>query len=177
MTKHLTTTLILLAGAACLQAQNNPLSAELKRFYDGTKNNITRSAEKMSDEDYSFKPIDTVRPYGGEVGHAAEWQMITCAMAKGEQPTNPAAGKTSKTDLLAALKTAFDYCDAVYDSLTDAAAMQTVKGLGGRDMTRLSVLWFNVSHNNETYGTMVPYLRLKGLVPPSSEPRGQGKKQ
>jgi len=177
MMKHFAMTLMVLAGAAGLQAQNNPLSTELKRFYDGSKNNITRSAEKMSDADYAFKPIDTVRPFGGEVGHAAEWQMITCAMAKGEKPTNPAEGKTSKTDLLAALKTAFDYCDAVYNSLTDASAMENVKGLGGRDMTRLSVLWFNVSHNNETYGTMVPYLRLKGIVPPSSEPRPQGKKQ
>ena len=64
--KHILATLILLAGAAGLQAQNNPLSAELKRFYEGTKNNITRSAEKMPDADYSFKPIDTVRPFGGE---------------------------------------------------------------------------------------------------------------
>ena len=176
MMKHFATTLMVLAGAACLQAQNNPLSTELKRFYDGSKANITRSAEKMSEADYSFKPADAVRNFGGEVGHAAEWQMITCSLAKGEKATNPAEGKTSKADLLAALKSAFDYCDPVYNSLTDAAALETVKGMGGRDMTRLSVLWFNVAHNNETYGTMVPYMRIKGVVPPSSDPRPAAKK-
>ena len=135
-----------------------------------------RAAEKMPEENYNFKPADTVRSFGGEVAHAAEWQMNTCGWAKGEPTTNPAAGKTSKADLVAALKSAFAYCDSVYDSLTDGNATQMVKAMGGREMTRLSVLWFNVSHNNETYGTMVPYMRIKGIVPPSSEPRPQEKK-
>ena len=60
---------------------------------------------------------------------------------------------------------------------TDADGLKMVKAMGGRDMTKFSVLWFNVMHNNETYGTMVPYLRMKGLVPPSSEPRPAEKKQ
>jgi len=29
----------------------------------------------------------------------------------------------------------------------------------------------NISHNNEHYGNMVTYMRMKGLVPPSSEAR------
>ena len=167
---------ILLASASGLWGQENPLSAEVKRMYQGTKNNLTRAAEKVPEADYGFKPVPTVRTFGEEVGHAAEWQMRSCAAAKGEQPTNPAAGKSSKADLLAALKAGFDYCDAVYDSLTDASATQQVKFLN-RDQSRLATLYFNVSHNNETYGTMVPYMRLKGIVPPSSEPRGEGKKQ
>jgi len=175
--KHLTLSLVVvLAGACSLSAQENPLSAEVKRAYQGTKNNLLRSAEKVPDADYAFQPVSTVRTFGGEVAHIAEWQFIVCAAAKGEQPVNPAAGKTSKADLVAALKAGFDYCDAVYDSLTDATAVQPVKFLG-RDQSRLATLYFNVSHNNETYGTMVPYMRLKGIVPPSSEPRGAGKKQ
>jgi hypothetical protein len=79
---------------------------------------------------------------------------------------NPAAGKTSKADLLAALKASSDYCDVVYDSLTDAALAQPVK-MFGRDISKQGALYFNVSHNNETYGTMVVYMRLKGIVPPS----------
>ncbi|MEQ1947151.1 MAG: DinB family protein [Bryobacteraceae bacterium] len=177
MKKQFVLLMMVVAGAAGLQAQNNPLSAELKRFYDGNKTNIMRSAEKMPEAEYSFKPVDTVRPFSGEVGHAAEWAMNTCAWAKGETPVNPAAGKTSKADLIAALKQAFDYCDPLYNSLTDADATKMVKAMGGRDMTKFSVLWFNVMHNNETYGTMVPYLRIKGIVPPSSEPRPAEKKQ
>jgi hypothetical protein len=37
--------------------------------------------------------------------------------------------------------------------------------------SRLGVLAFNNSHVNEHYGNLVTYMRLKGIVPPSSEPR------
>lgn len=161
---------MLMAGATGLWSQQNPLSAEVKRMYEGTKNNLTRSAEKVPEDIYSFKPAPTVRTFGEEIGHAAEWNMISCASAKGEPATNPAAGKTSKADLMAALKSAFDYCDAVYNSLTDASATQ-MSDFRGRQQSRLATLYFNVSHNNETYGTMVPYMRIKGIIPPSSEPR------
>jgi DinB family protein len=161
---------MLMAGATGLWSQQNPLSAEVKRMYEGTKNNLTRAAEKVPEDVYSFKPVPTVRTFGEEVGHAAEWNMISCASAKGEPATNPAAGKTSKADLMAALKSAFDYCDAVYNSLNDASATQ-MADFRGRQQSRLATLYFNVSHNNETYGTMVPYMRIKGIIPPSSEPR------
>jgi len=174
--KNFAITLAVLAGACAAQAQNNPLTAELKRFYDGSKNNLMRSAEQMPEADYGFKPAPTVRSFGEEVAHAAEYQMLICSGAKGEQQPNPAAGKTSKADLIAALKASSDYCDAVYDSLTDAQFSQPAK-MFGRDISKLGALYFNVSHNNETYGTMVPYLRMKGIVPPSSQPRGAGKKQ
>ena len=166
---------IALAGAAGLFAQNNPLSAEVKQLYMGSRNNIMRAAEKVPESEYGFKPAATVRNFGEEIGHAAQFQMIICAAAKGDQPTNPAEGKTSKADLIAALKASTDYCDGAYDALTDAAAAQTVK-MFGRDWTKLGVLYFNVIHNNETYGTMVPYMRIKDIVPPTSEPRGAAKK-
>lgn len=164
-----------LTGAAGLFAQSNPLSAELKQQYMNSRNVIMRAAEKVPESEYGFKPAPTVRNFGEEIGHAAQVQMVICAAAKGEQPTNPAEGKTSKADLIAALKASSDYCDTAYDALTDAAAAQPVK-MFGRDWTRLGVLYFNVVHNNETYGTMVPYMRIKNIVPPTSEPRGDAKK-
>ena len=80
MTKTKCMLLILgLAGSATLHAQSSPLSMELKRFYEGSKNNILRAAEKMPEENYNFRPADTVRSFGGEVAHAAEWQVFCCA--------------------------------------------------------------------------------------------------
>ena len=163
-------------GGLLAQGQSNPLSSELKRTYGGTRDSLVRAAEKVPEADYGFRPATTVRTFGEEVGHAAQFQMIICAAAKGETPANPAEGKTSKADLMAALKASSDYCDAVYDSLTDADAATQVK-MFGRDWTKLGVLYFNAVHNNETYGTMVPYMRMKDIVPPSSEPRGAGKKK
>jgi uncharacterized damage-inducible protein DinB len=167
---------MVLAGTGAMQAQNNPLSAELKRFYEGSKSNLMRSAEQVPEANYGFKPVPAVRSFGEEVAHAAEFQVRICSAAKGEEQPNPAAGKTSKADLVAALKASSDYCDAVYDSLTDAALSQPVK-MFGRDISKQGALYFNVSHNNETYGTMVVYMRMKGMVPPSSQPRAGGKKQ
>jgi DinB superfamily len=104
------------------------------------------------------------------IAHIADVQTMLCGAAKGEMKRGTAAGKTSKADLSAALKASFDYCDPVYDSMTDAAGAQTVKVMG-QNKTKLGVLFFNVTHDNEMYGQMVAYMRIKGIVPPSSEGR------
>jgi uncharacterized damage-inducible protein DinB len=162
-----------LAGAAMF-AQNkggdNPFSADAKQSYSGIKNTLLKAADKMSEENYSFKTTAQVRTYGEMVGHVADIQMMLCGLTKGEQQKPVAAGKTSKADLSAALKQSFDYCDGVYNSMTDADGATKVN-MFGRQVTKLGVLNFNIAHDNEMYGTMVAYLRIKGIVPPSSEGR------
>jgi hypothetical protein len=157
------------SGAVALYAQN-PFSTDLKNGYNGTKNTILKAADKMAEADYSFKASPAERTYGEIVGHIADIQMALCGIAKGEQKKGDVGTKTSKADLTAALKASFDYCDGVYASMTDADGATMVK-MFGRDMTKLGVLNFNVVHDNEMYGQMVVYLRIKGLVPPSSERR------
>src|SRR6516162_5239350 len=121
--------------------QENPLSTWNKVAYARLKDILMKSAEKMSEENYSFRPVDTVRSYGQIVGHVADAQYLFCSIAMGE--TNPAPNnehtKTSKADLIAALSTAFAYCDKAYDGMTDATAVQTIK-LFGNDAPRLSAL-------------------------------------
>ena len=164
-----------LTGAAGLYAQSNPFSTEVKANYNSIKNNLLKAADKVSEADYDFKATPDVRTYGQLVGHVADAQLGICGAAKGEQKKGEAGQKTSKADLVAALKESFDYCDSAYEALTDAEGAQTVK-MFGRDRTKLGVLDFNVIHDNEMYGTMAVYMRLKGIVPPSSErPMGQGK--
>lgn len=164
-----------LAGAAGLYAQSNPFSTEVKANYNSIKNNVMKAADKMPESDYAFKATPDVRTFGQLIGHVADAQMGICGAAKGEPKKGDAADKTSKDDLVAALKASFDFCDTAYDALNDADGAQTVK-MFGRDRTKLGVLDFNVIHDNEMYGTMAVYLRLKGIVPPSSErPMGQGK--
>ena len=160
----------MMAFAANLNAQSNPISADTKRDYTSIKNILLKSAEKMPEENYSFRTTPQVRTYGEMIAHIADVQMALCAMAQGEQKKGDAAGKTSKAELSAALKASFDYCDPVYDSMTDAAGAQMVK-MFGHDRTKLGVLNFNVAHDNEMYGQMVAYMRVKGIVPPSSEGR------
>jgi uncharacterized damage-inducible protein DinB len=160
-----------LLGAAALNAQN-PLSADLKNSYNGIKNTITKAADEMSEADYSFKASPPERTYGAIVGHIADVQLALCGNANGEQKMGDAEKtKTTKADLAAALKASFDYCDGVYGSLTDADAATKVTMFGPNKATKLAVLNFNIAHDNEMYGQMVVYLRIKGLVPPSSQRR------
>jgi uncharacterized damage-inducible protein DinB len=169
--KTLLLCLLATAAVAIAQENPNPLSAFNKRAYGQVKVWLLGSAEKMPEENYNFKPTDAVRSFGQVVGHVADAQYLFCSAALAEK--NPAPKieqtKTSKADLVAALKDAFAYCDKAYDGLTDASAVQLVKFFGG-DTPKLSVLTVNLAHSAEHYGNIVTYMRLKNIVPPSSEP-------
>lgn len=148
----------------------NPLTSWNKLAYARVKDILMRSAQKMPEENYGFKPVDTVRSYGQIVGHLADAQYLFCSIALGEK--NPGLdiehSKTTKADLIASLTTAFAYCDKAYDTMTDATGAQMIK-LFGNDAPRFSALEVNNMHNLEHYGNLATYMRIKGMVPPSSE--------
>jgi uncharacterized damage-inducible protein DinB len=142
------------------------------------RSNLVKAAEKMPEEKYNFKPVDSVRSFGQLVGHVADAQYLFCAPILGEAAPRPGVekNKTAKADLVAALGEAFAYCDKAHASLTDAHAADAVKFFG-RESTKLGVLNFNNMHNYEHYGNMVTYLRMNNLVPPSSESAPAPKKK
>jgi hypothetical protein len=160
---------ILAASLACgaLQAQTNPLITEMKASYNAIKNNLIKAAEKMPEENYAFKPVDSIRTFGALIGHIAG-QYRTCGAVKGEQKTID-TNKTAKADLVAALKASFDACDAAWDALNDTTAFETVAGRGGQRSKLGMLIGSTIVHNNEEYGYLAVYLRLKNVVPPSSE--------
>jgi hypothetical protein len=165
-------TLIATFTAASALFAQNPFSTETKNAYNGIKNTLTRAADEMPEADYSYSTVPgKTRTYGEIISHIADIQMVLCGLVKGEQK-QPTFEKTKKTkaEATGALKESFDYCDSVYNSMTDADGAAMVK-MFGRDLTKLGVLNFNISHDNEMYGTAVAYLRMKDLVPPSSQPR------
>lgn len=150
-----------------LQAQNaNPMSAELKAAYNSVKNNLLKSAEKMPDENYSFKPTPEIRSFAEVLDHAASAQMHACSAVLGEKA--PSGEATTKADVLAALNAAFAECDKAYDALTDANAAEMIKTPRG-ERSRLGALAGNIAHDNEQYGILSVYMRLKGVLPPSSD--------
>jgi uncharacterized damage-inducible protein DinB len=163
------------ASAILLSAQTpsaNPLTSDTRFFYDGVKNYLLRSAEKMPEEHYSFRPTPDVRSFVQLLGHIADAQYLFCSAVRGEkrEPAGIEKGAGAKPAMVESLKAAFGYCDAAFDSMTDAKAPEVIK-VFGRERTRLGVLQFNNNHNFEHYGNIITYLRMKGLVPPSSEPR------
>jgi uncharacterized damage-inducible protein DinB len=153
----------------------NPLSAELVESYTIIKTNLLKMARKMPEDAYGFKPTPEIETFAQRVSHIARANLRTYAGSKGEIRSLDTASKTTKADLVAALQESFAYCDSVFQSLTDSSAHEMVSGRIGsppapEPRTRLSTLWNVVRHSNELYGYMAVYLRLKGVVPPSSSP-------
>jgi uncharacterized damage-inducible protein DinB len=142
----------------------------IRAQYNAVKNNLLKAADKMPEDGYDFKPTPEERSFGGWVAHVADAQTAGCSRANGSPTGANAASKTSKADLVAALKDSFQICDAAYAALTDSNASEPVQSYRG-PTPRLAALAGNVEHDNECYGSMAVYLRLKGVVPPSSEPR------
>ena len=159
------------AQAAPTTPPAQPLSATLKSMWDGLKLNLVQSAEKMPEAEYGFQPTKDVRTFGQMIAHVANSSFSYCARGKGEDNPNKEdfeKTKTTKADLVKALNDAVAYCDGVYGVMTDAAAMELVKA-GQNLVPKARYLIANISHDNEHYGNLVTYMRLKGLVPPSTE--------
>lgn len=171
----------LLAPVAVALAQGNPpptaaappkdpLATHARMMYGGVKVVLLRSAERMPEENYGFKPTESVRTFGQILGHVADSHYMFCSGALGEK--RPAVKveqtKTSKADLIAALKDALAYCDKAYEGLTDASAAQMVGH--GSGTPKLGLLTVASLHSIEHYGNLIVYLRMKNIVPPSSDP-------
>ena len=170
MIRHALIAALMVGFAAPAFAQGKALADALTRMHAGVSRNAVEAAEKMPDADFAFQPSKEVRTFGGFIGHIANSEFNYCARAKGEANPNKedfekVAGKAA---LVAGIKAAAAYCDGVYKTMTDAALSEMV-AMGQSQQPRGQILVQNISHTNEHYGNLVTYMRLKGLVPPSTE--------
>lgn len=158
------------SGGAPASSPADPMIQSSKVFYLNAKRDILRSADKVPEAKYAFRPTDSVRTYGQILAHVADGQYEFCGAAAGKHDQK-GVEQTAKTkaDIVAALKTAFAYCDAIYAGMSDAQAGEMIPAFGGIKITRLSMLDFNVAHTMEHYGNLITYMRIQGIVPPSSE--------
>lgn len=185
-TRSSTTSLIAILGlaAAPLAAQSASAPAKaaspspnlgveaLRGQWNQVTRNITLAAEELSEADYAYRPTPEVRTFGQQVGHVAGSQYMICAAALGETPRAEdeiEKSRTTKAGLVEALKASTEYCNRAY-AQSDAALAAEAQ-LFGQKQTRMSVLALNAVHNGEHYGNIVTYMRMKGMVPPSSRPR------
>lgn len=162
-----------LASAGPLCGQENPLSADARSDYKIVRDFVIRAAEKVPEGGYAFKPTPEVRNFGQLIGHIVDDQYRYCSAAKGEnKSTEFEKAPPPKAELVAALKSAFSYCDTAYERLADSSAADKVMFLG-RSVPKLSVFTRHAGHAWEHYGNAVVYMRLQGIVPPSSEKAGK----
>lgn len=162
--------LLVLAAPAAAQQAADPHAASIKATFDLVRTWLTKAAAQMPEEHYAFKPTAEVRSFGAVLGHVADANFMICGAASGSKP--PMSGveksRTSKGDITQALEQSFTFCQAAFDGLTGGRANETVKFFLPGTHTRLGVLAFNNAHDMEHYGNVVTYMRLKGLVPPST---------
>ena len=149
----------------------NPITVSEKGLYSFVSGAVVGAAEKMPEENYSFKPTPDVRSFGQLVGHVADASYMFCSQASGQ--ANPSKEqiektKTSKADLVAAIKGGVAFCNKAFDTMTDTKGSEMIK-MFTFNLARLTVFSINTAHTDEHYGNMVTYMRLKGIVPPTSE--------
>ena len=146
------------------------MAATAKSLHATIRRNLAEAAAAMTAEDYTFQPTSQVRTFARLVGHVVNGNFLFCSMAKGERPPNTTNHEqvTDRAALIMALNEALAYCDDVYTSTTDASYTALVAGAEGHADSARPVLVFNTTHNNEHYGNMIVYMRLKGRTPPST---------
>ena len=163
------------ALAARAQAPAGP-AAEVQRAYNGVKGNILKAADRMPSDSYNFKPTPDIRTFARVVEHVIEAQQRSCGAANGSSANSSAATlppvppeTADKATIVSALQASFATCDQAFASLTEANFTDSLAVGPAGKRSRIGLLWGTVSHDNEQYATLALYLRLKGLVPPSSE--------
>jgi uncharacterized damage-inducible protein DinB len=159
--------LLLLPSAVVAQA---PAGVEGARsVHEMVRGYVMATATSTDEELYAFRPTEEVRSLGELLGHIGNASFAFCSTALDEP--SPATGNLeeagSKEALVAGLQAAFDYCDRAYSELSPEQLAEEVT-LFGMTGDRMWVLIFNAAHNWEHYGNLVTYLRLNGIVPPSS---------
>ena len=171
MRRFSTLLLSLIPGCMALYSQTDPLSTEAKQAWTRTMANVVAGAEKMPEDGYAFKPTPESMSFREIVAHTADSAMGACSGVNGERKSAGAAQMQTKADLIGALKAAQSECEKAY-TLTDGKAVEMVTGGRGGPRSRLSTLWGNTVHIEHEYAQMTVHLRIKGVVPPSSEGRG-----
>jgi uncharacterized damage-inducible protein DinB len=161
------------------EALSGSNASVVKVMHTTIRQNLAEAAQSMPAEEYSFKATPQVRSFAEIIGHVVNGNFFFCSQAKGEPmpATQNFERVTDKAALVKGMNDALAYCDEVYNSTTDANYGQliTMAGPAKKQASRGSVLVFNTTHNNEHYGNLVVYMRLKGHVPPSTA-RAQLKK-
>jgi hypothetical protein len=174
----LTLTVMFTAIAAVPAAPQSPPPTGLKitlsgatiSSYTSIQRDVLEAAELMPEADYSFKPTPETRPFGQLISHLALSQFNACALLRGGP--SPKAGEKeetprSKAALVALLKESAAFCNPLVTTMTDEGMLQLMKVGPNEGPRGLVAIGLSV-HGNEVYGTMAVYLRLKGIVPPTT---------
>ena len=159
-----------MSGAPVRAQAGDATFASVKTTYKVVKGYITKAAAQVPEDKYSYQPTKEVRTMGQLFGHIANASAMICNTAAGMKPAAGAGDAeklATKAELVKAVAAGFATCDHAMTMITAANANETVD-LFGMKHSRIGAIAFNSAHLFEHYGNLVTYMRLNGLVPPSS---------
>ncbi len=146
----------------------DPIMSAFKSRYETAKLNFIQSAEAMPAESMDYKLTPVQRTFGDWISHTAGMNYNTCAgMAGKPAPAHEAAKATTKPAIEKVIRESFAYCDSVIETMTDAQALTEVT-IGNRKVMPVDAMIGYIANLNAHYGNMVGYMRMKGVVPPST---------
>jgi len=157
--------------AVVASAQNNLKTILTQRYFNGVRRNLEAAADAMPANKYGFKLTEGQMSFAEWLNHSTERNYSDCAALKGEPAPDAAKkvpGLKEKAEVSQALKDSLAYCAAAIEAIDDQ------KVLSSPALT-YSLLHVAV-HNNEIYGNIAGYLRVSGIVPPSTASRMNQKK-
>ena len=146
------------------------LASEMIRAYNVLQRDLLEAAELMPEADYLFKPTPETRPFGQVIAHIALSQFGACSLLQGGSNLKAAEKEEtprSKAVLIALLNESTTFCSPLVTSMTDEGMVQLMKAGPIEGARGLVLIGLNI-HGNEVYGTIAVYLRLKGIVPPTT---------
>jgi uncharacterized damage-inducible protein DinB len=161
----------LCATLGSLAAQNNLTTTATQRYFNSVRRNLEAAADVMPAEKYSFRLTPGQMTYAEWLIHSADRNYTDCAVLKGESAPEAQRQLTSlkeKAEVGKALKDSFAYCAAAIEAANDQKVLATPQ--------TTNALLHVIVHNNEIYGNVVGYLRISGIVPPSTAARTPPKK-
>lgn len=157
--------------------KNRPLAAVIQRSFDIYTNYLALAAEMMPESGYDFHPTPELRSFGEQINHAASTQYSFCnqtGLPPGvERQSFPRPAPTSKAAIVEAMKESTAYCDRVLAAAPESWLLESVPKVGGPSSgqiegSRAHIFIYNIVHSGEDYGTITTYLRMQGIMPPSS---------
>jgi hypothetical protein len=158
--------------------KDRPLGAIAQKSFDAFANFLIVAAQMMPESGYGFRPTPDIRTFGEQINHATGANYSFCNQAglpPGLERRNPPTlkGVAAKADIVKALEDSIAYCSSVIAAASEAWLLESAPNLGGAGSGRITgarayAFIYAGMHGAEDYGTITTYLRMQGLVPPST---------
>ena len=170
-------TVLCLAAPVAALAQGstaNPVVSAAREIYDRQSKYIVAAAEQMPEDKFGYHPTPEQWTFGKIVAHVAQGDFAVCSMLSdtpAPQDVKSLMPTDSKDKLVSAVQASFDFCSQALSNLQDSKLGDDIKFFGGRPATRARALFELTNDLEDHYSQMASYLRLNGMLPPSSKPK------